>query len=226
MFVSPNQVISSGGIDDSSPYAGWGIYFHPDLLNGVLLGKKIKEYSFFNYSANEALHISEDEKNILNQIVSNITLEYQGNIDRYSHSVIVTYLEQLLNYSQRFYGRQFITRHKPNNELLAKFEELLKDYFAKQTIESGLPTVDYFAKKLTLSAGYLSDLLKHTTGKTTKEYIQLELIEQAKIRLLNSNKAVNEIAYELGFEYPQYFNRIFKAKTGQTPLQFRNLHSW
>jgi AraC-like DNA-binding protein len=224
IYVAPNQVVSLGEIDDSTAYDGWGVYFHADLINGTLLGKKIKDYSFFGYQVNEALHVSEDEKLVLKQIVQNIEREYQGNLDRFSHTLVVNYLEQLLNYSDRFYHRQFITRQKPNSELLSRFEALLKDYFNRPSIETGLPTVEFFADQLALSAGYLTDLLKHETGKTTKEHIQSELIEQAKIRLLNSSKTINEIAYDLGFDYPQYFNRLFKSKTGQTPLQFRHLN--
>jgi AraC family transcriptional regulator, transcriptional activator of pobA len=220
MFVSPNQVISADEIDDNVVYDGWGCCFHADLINEHPLAKKMKNYSFFSYSISEALHVSEDEKLILNQVVTNIAREYQGNLDRFSHPIITTYLEQLLNYSERFYNRQFITRQKPNSEIVTRFKNLLKQYFEKPAL--ALPTVDYFASKLALSSGYLSDLLKSQTGFTTKEHIHLEIIEQAKISLLNSNKTVNEIAYDLGFEYPQYFNRLFKSKTGKSPSLFRN----
>jgi AraC family transcriptional regulator, transcriptional activator of pobA len=220
MFISPNQVVSVNEMDDNTVYEGWGVYFHPDLIHEHPLAKKMKDYSFFSYNVSEALHVSDDEKRVLNQIVTNIAQEYQANVDHFSHSIIVTYLEQLLNFSQRFYSRQFITRQKSNNEIVAQFQTLLKGYFDKPV--SVLPTVEYFADQLALSSGYLSDLLKNQTGLTTKEHIHSEIIEQSKMALLNSNKTVNEIAYALGFEYPQYFNRLFKSKTGYSPLKYRN----
>ncbi|HZH94260.1 MAG TPA: AraC family transcriptional regulator, partial [Flavisolibacter sp.] len=165
---------------------------------------------------------SEDEKSTLSVIVENIQKEYNGNIDKYSHDVIITAIEQLLNYAQRFYGRQFITRKKPNSDLLSNFENFVNEYFNSVDIVSkGLPTVEFFAGKLNLSASYLTDLLKRDTGKTTKEYLQLHVLETAKNRLLNSEDTINEIAYSLGFEYPQYFNRLFKSKTGMTPTAYR-----
>lgn len=225
MFMSPNQVFSVGEFNDTVQYKGWGLYFHPDLILNSSLGKRIKEFTFFSYAVNEALHISEDEKNTLSQIVDNLIKEYTGNIDRYSHDLIINAIEQLLNYSQRFYGRQFITRKKQNSDLLTNFEQLVLDYFKSEaTLNLGLPSVEYFSKKLNLSAGYLTDLLKKETGKTTKEFIQLQIVELAKDRLLNSNDTVSEIAYSLGFEYPQYFNRLFKSKTGKTPLEYRQLN--
>lgn len=225
MFMSPNQVFSVGEFNDSVQYEGWGLYFHPDLILNSPLGKRIKEFTFFYYAVNEALHLSEDEKNTLSQIVDNLIKEYSGNIDRYSQDLIINAIEQLLNYSKRFYGRQFITRKKQNSDLLTNFEQLVLDYFKfEATLNLGLPSVDYFSKKLNLSAGYLTDLLKKETGKTTKEFIQLQIVELAKDRLLNSSDTVNEIAYSLGFEYPQYFNRLFKTKTGKTPLEYRKLN--
>ena len=225
MFMSPNQVFSVGEFNDSVQYQGWGLYFHPDLILNSSLGKRIKEFTFFSYAVNEALHLSEDEKNTLSQIVENLIKEYSGNIDRYSQDLIINAIEQLLNYSQRFYGRQFITRKKQNSDLLSNFEQLVLEYFkSESTLNLGLPSVEYFSKKLNLSAGYLTDLLKKETGKTTKEFIQLQIVELAKERLLNSNDTVNEIAYSLGFEYPQYFNRLFKSKTGKTPLEYRQLN--
>lgn len=225
MFMSPNQVFSVGEFNNSVQYEGWGLYFHPDLILNSSLGKRIKEFTFFSYAVNEALHLSEDEKNTLSQIVDNVIKEYSGNIDRYSQDLIINAIEQLLNYSQRFYGRQFITRKKQNSDLLTNFEELVLGYFKSEaTLNLGLPSVEYFSKKLNLSAGYLTDLLKKETGKTTKEFIQLQIVELAKDRLLNSNDTVNEIAYSLGFEYPQYFNRLFKSKTGKTPLEYRQMN--
>ena len=227
MFVSPNQVFSISEFDefDKTQYEGWGLYFHPDLINGTSLQKKIQDFSFFSYSVSEALHLSEDEKQTLSSLVSAIEKEYQTNIDRYSKNLIVTAIEQLLNYSQRFYGRQFITRQKLNTDLVSEFEQLLKSYFQSNiSADKGLPSVDYFSSLLNLSSGYLTDLLKRETGKTTKEFIQIEVLEIAKNKLLNSNDTVNEIAYSLGFEYPQYFNRLFKSKLGVTPLEYRQLN--
>jgi AraC family transcriptional regulator, transcriptional activator of pobA len=227
MFISPNQVFSVSEFDsnEKTQFQGWGLYFHQDLISDTSLFAKIKTLNFFSYSVSEALHISENEKQTLTEIIKTIEGEYKSNIDKYSKGVIVTAIEQLLNYSQRFYGRQFITRQKRNTDLISKFEHLINDYFqTKQLTEKGLPSVEYFANNLNLSAGYLSDLLKKETGKTIKEYLQIEVIERAKYQLLNSNDTVNEIAYSLGFEYPQYFNRLFKAKTGMTPIEFRQLN--
>jgi AraC family transcriptional regulator, transcriptional activator of pobA len=225
MFMSPDQVFSVSEFDDQIKYEGWGIYFHPDLILNSSLAKRIKEFQFFSYAVSEALHLSEDEKNTLTTIAENIQKEYNGNIDKYSQVVIITAIEQLLNYSQRYYGRQFITRQRLNSDLLSSFEHLVFDYFNSNDISNkGLPSVDYFASKLNLSPSYLTDLLKKETGKTTKEYLQIQIIETAKNKLLNSNHTVNEIAYSLGFEYPQYFNRLFKYKTGMTPVEYRQFN--
>lgn len=225
MFTAPDQVFSVSEFNEQIKYEGWGIYFHPDLILETSLGKRINDFHFFSYAVSEALHLSEDEKNTLSAITRNIEKEYNGNIDKYSQSVIITAIEQLLNYSQRFYGRQFITRQRKHNDLLSNFENLVTTYINSKAIsEDGLPSVDYFASKLNLSASYLTDLLKKEIGKTTKEYLQIQVIEKAKIKLLNSTDTVSEIAYSLGFEYPQYFNRLFKAKTGKTPSEFRQLN--
>jgi AraC family transcriptional regulator, transcriptional activator of pobA len=225
MFMSPSQVFSVSENNDQIKYEGWGIYFHPDLFLHSSLNKKIKSFHFFSYAANEALHLSEDEKQTISLIIENIEKEYNGNIDKYSQDLIVTNIEQLLNYSQRFYGRQFITRKKMNNDLLSKFESLVSSYFnSTDVIENGIPSVEYFANKLNLSPSYLTDLLKKETGKTTKEYLQIQVIENAKYKLLNSSDTVNEIAYALGFEYPQYFNRLFKDKIGMTAMEYRRFN--
>ena len=225
MFMSPEQVFSVGDFSEQTQYQGWGLYFHKDLIANSSLLKKIRDYNFFSYAVSEALHISDEEKKTLTELIKTIENECKSNLDQFSQGVIVTAIEQLLNYSERFYGRQFLTRQKLNTDLISKFERLVTDYFqSKSLIESGLPTVDYFADKLNLSAGYLTDLLKKETGKTTKEYLQIEVIEKAKYKLLNSNDTVGEIAYTLGFEYPQYFNRLFKQKTGLTPIEYRQLN--
>jgi AraC-like DNA-binding protein len=224
MFMAPNQVFTASEFGDQTKYEGWGIYFHPDLLTNSTLGKKIKHFSFFSYAVSEALHLSEDEKNTLLMVVETIQKEYTANIDKQSATIIITAIEQILNYSHRFYGRQFITRQKLNSDLLSKFESLISEYFNSQDILKGLPSVEYFAHKLNLSANYLTDLLKKETGKTTKDYLQLYIIEKAKNRLLNSTDTVNEIAYSLGFSYPQYFNRFFKEKMGVTPMKYRKIN--
>ena len=225
MFMSPEQVFSVGDFSEQTQYQGWGLYFHKDLIANSSLLKKIRDYNFFSYAVSEALHISDEEKKTLTELIKTIVNECKSNLDQFSQGVIVTAIEQLLNYSERFYGRQFLTRQKLNTDLISKFERLVTDYFqSKLLIDNGLPTVDYFADKLNLSAGYLTDLLKKETGKTTKEYLQIEVIEKAKYKLLNSNDTVGEIAYTLGFEYPQYFNRLFKQKTGLTPIEYRQLN--
>ncbi len=221
LFLSPRQAFALNAPEQQNDYTGWGLFFHPDFILNYPLANKMKNFSFFSYAVSEGLHLSEDENATVTNIVENVQKEYNNNIDQYSQDMIVTAIEQLLNYSQRFYGRQFITRKKQNNDLVSRFETLIIDYFSNN---ENLPTVEFFADKLNLSQGYLSDLLKKETGKTTKEHIQIQIIENAKYRLLNSNDTVSEIAYSLGFEYPQYFNRLFKQKTGMTPLEYRQLN--
>ncbi|WP_194778365.1 helix-turn-helix domain-containing protein [Pararhodonellum marinum] len=225
MFMAPGQAFSIGEPDEKTNFQGWVLFFHPDLILPFGLSKKIKNFGFFSYSVSEALHVSDEEKKMLDTLIQSIQMEYQSKLDQHSHAVICTAIEQLLNYSKRFYSRQFITRQKQHLDLIAHFEKLIQDYLDSDLLaERGMPQVDYFSGQLHLSSGYLSDLLKKETGKTVKEYLHLEIIERAKYRLLNSNASVNEIAYGLGFEYPQYFNRLFKSKVGMTPLAFRNLN--
>jgi AraC family transcriptional activator of pobA len=226
LFMAPGQVFSVGTIEESTTYKGWTLFFHPDLLSGTHLGRAIRNYSFFSYSVHEALHVSEEEKVMLTTIVDQIRSEYNRSIDNFSQTVMVTAIEQLLNYSSRFYARQFITRHKQNREIVSRFDELVKAYFqSDKPLQQGIPGVEHFATQLHYSASYLSDLLKKETGMTMKDYIQQEILEQAKMKLLHTRSSVNEIAYELGFEYPQYFNRLFKTKVGMTPLEFRNSYN-
>jgi AraC-like DNA-binding protein len=223
-FIAPHQVLNVREFDAAAKYEGWGLFFHPDLIKGTTLETKIRKYNFFSYSVSEALHLSEEEKSTLSTIVSSIEKEYNAQTDAYSQELIVSAIDLLLTYCQRFYSRQFITRKKANNDVVANFERLLNDYFnCKNQDLPGLPTVEYFASRLNLSASYLTDLLKSETGKSTKEHIHLHLIDVAKIRLLNSNQTVSEIAYSLGFEYPQYFNRLFKSKTGMTAVAYRQM---
>lgn len=223
MFTAPGQVIGSG--PDCKVDEGWAMFIHPDLLHGSALGRKMHQYTFFHYELNEALHISEEEKVIIRDCVDKIAREYRQVIDKHTQGVIVSNIELLLNYCNRFYDRQFYTRAKVNSDVVQRFETLLKDYFAQGTlIEAGLPPVTYFASKLNLSPNYLSDLLQKSTGKSTVEHIHLELVEKAKSLLWGTEESISEIAYELGFEHPSHFTRIFKAKTGKSPSEFRNLN--
>jgi len=223
LFTAPGQVISSD--PDVRVEEGWALFFHPDLIHGTDLGRKIHQYSFFNYEVNEALHISEDEKLIIKDRVTKIEREYSQNIDKHSQGLIVSNIELLLNYCSRFYDRQFYTRAKVNSDVVQQFEKLLKDYFSQETlIETGLPNVKYFASRLNLSPNYLSDLLNKFTGKTTQEHIHLELIDKAKSLLWGTNNSISEIAYGLGFEHPSHFTKIFKSKTGKSPSEYRHLN--
>jgi AraC-like DNA-binding protein len=220
MFTAPWQVITGsieGGVEE-----GWALFVHPDLINATDLGKKMHQYSFFSYDVNEALHISEDEKLTIRDCVAKIEKEYSQNIDKHSLGLISGNIELLLNYCERFYGRQFFTRAKVNSDVVQQFERLLSDYFAKDTlIDTGLPNVKYFASELNLSPNYLSDLLNRFTGKTTQEHIHLRLIDKAKSLLWGTEHSISEIAYELGFEHPSHFTKIFKTKTGKSPSAFR-----
>ena len=224
--IAPNQVIEiDKEVEDRENKMGWGLFFHPDLIRSTSLNEKIKDYSFFHYEVSEALHLSDKEKNILFESVKKIDSELQENIDIHSQHIIVSTIELLLNYCSRFYGRQLITRSQTNKSIISQIELLLTQYFAvdkKKVL--GLPTVKYLASHVNLSASYLSDLLKKETGKNAQEHIHLYLIESAKNSLLNSGKNINEIAHDLGFEYPQYFTKLFKQKTGKTPMEYRNLN--
>lgn len=224
--MAPHQLIELDyDIEVSENMMGWGVFFHPDLIRATSLHDNIKNYSFFSYEISEALHLSEKEKQTLYDCVVKIQTELQENIDIHSQAIIVSTLELLLNYCTRFYGRQFITRKNSNNAVVVQIEKIMGEYFKRNDIsEKGLPTVKYLAEQVNLSPGYLSDLLKKETGKNTQDHIHFYLIEEAKNILLNTNKSVGEIAYSLGFEYPQYFNKLFKKKTGKTPVEFRNLN--
>lgn len=220
IFLAPDQLVS--GNSEAEVVEGWALFFHADLLNTSPLGKRINDYTFFYYDANEALFVSDEEKGILRDNVKNIEREYSQNIDTYTHSLIHSNIELLLNYCKGFYGRQFITRVKSTKAIVQRFERLLKAYFQQETlIEKGIPDVKYFATELCLSPNYLSDLLKRNTGKTTQEYIHLQLIDKAKMLLWSSEKSISEIAYTLGFEHPSHFNKIFKGKLGMSPKEYR-----
>lgn len=224
--IAPNQTIDMDNEEEErEDKMGWGLFFHPDLIRATTLNEKLKDYTFFNYEISEALHLSDKEKGVLYECVQKIQAELQENIDVYSQYIIVSTIELLLNYCSRFYGRQMITRSQNNKLIINQIESILTHYFSANTIqEQGLPTVKYLAEQVHLSPSYLSDLLKKETGKNAQEHIHFYLIEEAKNLLLNSEKNVNEIAYNLGFEYPQYFNTLFKKKTGRTPKEFRNLN--
>jgi AraC family transcriptional regulator, transcriptional activator of pobA len=225
IFMAPNQVYSISDTELKTNFSGIGLYFHPDLLLGTSLSKTISGYSFFEYQTNEALHLSDTEKQTVSLVFSNIEAEISDRVDKHTQDVLVHNIELLLKYSNRFYERQHISRKTLNIDTVSKFESLLKEYFTKNTqLDNGLVEVKYFAEKMNLSSKYLSDILKRETGKGIQEHINLHLIEKAKTELLTTNKSVAEIAFNLGFEYPQYFSRLFKQKEGLTPGQYRNLN--
>ena len=216
-FFAPGQVITTE-ITDNSNVSGIWLIIHPDFIRNYSLSKKIKEFGYFSYAVNEALHLSEKEEEMIENLMKNIEKEYQSNIDTFSQDVIVSQIELLLNYCNRFYNRQFITRKNASNELLISMEDLLENHFEK---ENKLPTVQYLSDKLNVSTNYLNDMLKSLTGSTTQQHIHAKLIEKAKEKLTTTSLSVSEIAYELGFEYPQSFNKLFKSKTNFSPLEFR-----
>jgi AraC-like DNA-binding protein len=224
--IAPNQTIEiDNEIEQKENMMGWGLFFHPDLIRATSLNDKLKNYSFFHYEVSEALHLSDKEKNILWECVQKIQSELQENIDVHSQYIIVSTIELLLNYCSRFYGRQMITRSQTNQSIISQIEIILTKYFSEIKVkEQGLPTVKFLADQVNLSSNYLSDLLKKETGKNAQEHIHFYLIEEAKNYLINTEKNVNEIAYSLGFEYPQYFNKLFKKKTGKTPVEYRGLN--
>ncbi len=223
-FFSPEQVISVQltAEDKANSPSGWILAIHPDFLFGTSLARNIKKYSFFNYSVREALFLSEKEENIIGGLLQNIEMEYQANLDRFSQQIIISQLELLLSYAERFYQRQFLTRKISNHQILDKLEKLLEDYFdGSEVVENGLPTVHDIAQNLNLTPDYLSSMLKSLTGQTTQQHIHNKLIEKAKLKLSVTKLSVSEIAYGLGFEHPQSFSKLFKSKTKQTPLQYR-----
>jgi len=219
-FQSPGQVFAIDESLDISELSGWMLVFHPDLLTKFPLGKKMADYGFFSYAVHEALHLSEREEQTLDTVLQSIRREYEHPIDTFSQDVIVSQLEVLLTYANRFYHRQFITRRTVTNDLLTRFETALTGYFA-QDAGLPLPTVHFFADQLNVSSAYLSDMLRSLTGQNTQQHIHQALIEKAKRLLLTTSLSINETAFQLGFEYPQYFTRLFKSKTGQTPAAFR-----
>jgi len=222
-FIAPNQVFGIEPIAEmATPKSGWILMIHPDFLWNTSLAKSIKSYEFFDYAVNEALFLNEKEETTLNTIVRNIEEEYQGNLDQFSQNIIISQIETLLNYSERFYQRQFLTRKISNHETLSKVEDYLDRYFEEANlIDKGLPSVQEIANNLNLSATYLSSLLKSLTGQTTQQHIHEKLIEKAKEKLSTTSLTISEIAYELGFEHSQSFSKLFKNKTNQSPIAFR-----
>ncbi len=224
-FMSPNQVLRIEHNPNeiiNQERSGWILLIHPDFLWNISLAKTIKQYEFFDYSVNEALWLSDKEEATLNNIIQNIRHEYHSNIDKFSQNIIISYIETLLNYSERFYNRQFLTRQKSNHQILDRLENLLTNYFNNEDlVTKGLPTVQYIANNLNVSAKYLSGLLKVLTGQSTQQHIHDKLIDKAKEKLSTTNLSVSEIAYELGFEHSQSFSKLFKTKTKLSPLEFR-----
>lgn len=219
-FVAPGQVFSIDDTIDVSALSGWMLVFHPDLLLKYPLAQKITGYGFFSYAVHEALHLSAKEEAVLDSLLDTIRSEYERPIDGFSQDVLVAQLDLLLNYANRFYHRQFVTRRSAENDVTTRFETQLIGYFA-QDGALPLPTVHYFADALHVSPAYLSDTLRTLTGQNTQQHIHQALIERAKQLLLTTSLSINETAFQLGFEYPQYFSRLFKSKTGMSPTAFR-----
>jgi len=219
-FLKPKQIVTSSS--DINSYEGYVLYFHPDFIRSYPLGTSIHQYGFFSYDVSEALFLSENEKEIITNLFNIIGNELKNNIDKFSQDILVSHIELLLNYSNRFYNRQFITRKEVNHEILVSLDKLLKEYFEKDKgLKEGLPSVQYISSQLKLSQRYLSDMLGSLTGQNTQQYIQNSVIEQSKDLLSSTSLSIAEIAYHLGFEHPQSFSKLFRAKTSLSPLAFR-----
>lgn len=225
VFVSPGQVLDVENKTDLYQPMGHGLVFHPDLLRGTSLSKSLAEYSFFSYHTNEALHLSAKERQLVLDLFSKIATELEQSVDKHSKKLIAANIELFFSYCERFYDRQFITREHISSGILEKFEDLLNSYFSSEKPYSiGLPSVAYCADELHLSANYFGDLIKKETGKSAQEYIQNKIIDVAKNRVFDSDKSISQIAYDLGFKYPQHFIRVFKQRTGTTPNEYRSLN--
>jgi len=221
LFAAPGQIIGSNE-EHAGVCSFYTLLIHPDFFLGYPLAKKIKQYGFFSYAANEALHLSDKEKDTIISIFKIIEEELDSRIDDFSHDVIISQIELLLNYANRFYKRQFITRKSISNDLLQKLEEILDDHFNNdRSANKGIPTVQYLSGQLNISPSYLSDMLRSLTGQNAQQHIHHKLIEKAKEKLSTTSLSVSEVAYELGFEHPQSFSKLFKTKTNQSPLEFR-----
>lgn len=225
IFVAPGQILTvERYLPDVRP-KGKVLIFHPDFLKGTVLSHIMADYSFFSYASNEALHLSQKERELVLNMFETIAEELEQNLDRHSKTLVISHLQLLLNYSTRFYDRQFITRDHVNKGIIERFEKILNTYFSSDApYQKGLPTVAYCAEKLHLSANYFGDLIKKETGISALEYIQSKVIDVAKERIFDIDKTISEISYELGFKYPQHFTRLFKQKTGTTPSEYRNLN--
>jgi AraC-like DNA-binding protein len=224
VFVGPGQIVGVETSDETYQPKGYGLVFHADLIKGTSLGKHISNYHFFSYNVNEALHISKRERQLVLDLFSKIKYELEHSIDKHSKTLISNNIELVLNYCSRFYDRQFITRDNSNKGILESFEILLNNYFSSDLLqEIGLPSISHCASELNLSTNYFGDLIKKETGKTAGEYINLKLIDLAKEKIFDAKKSVSEIAYELGFKYPQHFTRMFKQQVGITPSEYRKL---
>jgi AraC family transcriptional regulator, transcriptional activator of pobA len=225
VFISPGQMVEIEDFGQNFQPKGYALIFHPDLIHGTSLGRNIQDYTFLSYQSNEALHLSERERKIVLDCFSKVQYELDHAIDKHSKKLIADNIELFLNYCVRFYDRQFITRDKPNKGILERFEALINEYFQtdKPSI-IGLPSVAYCADELNLSAGYFGDLIKKETGKTAQEYIQSKVIDVAKEKIFDHSKSIGQIAYELGFKYPQHFTRLFKQRVGNTPNEYRALN--
>jgi AraC family transcriptional regulator, transcriptional activator of pobA len=225
VFIAPGQVAGINSNGETYQPKGYALVFHPDLIHGSVLGRHIHDYSFFGYQFNEALHLSERERKIVLDCFSKIEYELEHAIDKHSKRLIVSNIELFLNYCTRFYDRQFITRDNVHKGILERFETLLNEYYQSDKPHAlGLPSVAWCASELNLSASYFGDLIKKETGKTAQEYIQAKVIDVAKEKIFDSNKSVSEVAYELGFKYPQHFTRLFKQRVGQSPNEYRMLN--
>jgi AraC family transcriptional activator of pobA len=225
VFIAPGQVLGIPSNIKTFEPKGWALLFHPDLIKGTSLGKHIQDYSFFSYDVNEALHLSDKERQVVLDCFAKIEYELQHAIDKHSKKLIASNIELFLNYCNRFYDRQFITRDNAHQGILERFENLLNNYFTSEKPAAiGLPSVAYCAGELNLSPNYFGDLVKKETGKSPQEYIQSKIIDVAKERIFDISKSVSEIAYELGFKYPQHFTRLFKQKVGVSPNEYRNLN--
>ncbi len=226
IFIAPGQVFGFNFPNEVwiQP-SGWALVFHPDFIRGTALGRTIKEYGFFDYDVNEALHVSARERQIVLECFMKIKEELERGIDKHSKTLVMNNIELFLNYCVRFFDRQFISRENLNKDILIRFEQLLNDYFESNLPKiDGLPSVAYFAEKMNLSANYFGDLLKKETGKTALEYIQMKVIDIAKEKVFDQSKSISEIAYELGYKYPQHFTRLFKQKVGISPNEYRGLN--
>lgn len=221
LFAAPNQVIGSDDDNDTEDLSYYTLLVHPDFLLSFPLARKIKQYGYFNYATNEALHLSENEKAILLSVFGIIEQELKSRVDEFSHDVVISQIELLLNYANRFYKRQFLTRKVVSHDMLQRMEDLLDDAFKNKNVDQGIPTVQYLADNLNVSPGYLSDMLRALTGMNAQQHIHNKLVEKAKEQLSSTTLSIAEIAFDLGFEHPQSFSRFFRTKAKLSPVEFR-----